>query len=253
MQKKWFSLLSVLLLMGCGNEYEKETAEEVYLRAKSAFDNYNYDKAAELFRKVDKEHFDSQKWAPRAMIMEAYSHFLNSGDHHNFDTYDQAVAVLDAFIEIHSRHPLLAYAMYLKGMCYYVRVFDVHRHQDHTLRAVESFQALINRFPSSKYAVDAKKKLKFAHEHLAAKEVNTGMNYFKLGEYLAAINRLQPLLKSSEAKAYHGDILATLTKIYYELGLDDLADIMLKDLKTKYPQHEQLEDIEAGIAAIKTK
>ena len=46
--------------------------------------------------------------------------------------YGEAVIMLDRFIQLHSDTRDIAYAYYLKAMCYYVQVIDVRRDQKNT-------------------------------------------------------------------------------------------------------------------------
>ena len=150
-------LLSLLfasaLLFGCASDdvdLDNMTAEQLYNRAHDYLDETRYKKAAETFEKVELE-YPYSRWATDAKIMGAYAYYKN-------ESYDDAVMALDRFIRFHPGNPNVAYAYYLKAICYYDQISDVNREQGETRRALEAFNQLVARFPDSKYAADADRK-----------------------------------------------------------------------------------------------
>lgn len=240
------SLLSVLL-SGCGHENYDQTAEEVYYNAKKAFDNGRYDRAAELFNRVDKEFFASP-WAPKAIVMEAYSYFMDSGSSPRVDHYDEAAALLDTFAQMHTNHQLMPYALYLKAMCYYMRINEATRHQLYTEKAIASFQALMNRFPKSKYAKDAHKKIARAKYNLWLKEYTTATHLLKCGTYVGAINRLQELYAQTTDKTLKENALSKLVEAYTKVGAINLAEETLQSLRKLAPKYPKLAELQEMIA-----
>src|SRR5260370_726595 len=94
---------------------------------------------------------------------------------------DDAIIAADRFIQLHPGHKDVAYAYYLKAICYYMQIVDVGRDQKLTELALKSLDDIVRRFPDSKYARDAKLKLDFTRDHLAGKEMEIGRYYLKSG------------------------------------------------------------------------
>ena len=124
-------LLSLLfasaLLFGCASDdvdLDNMTAEQLYNRAHDYLDETRYKKAAETFEKVELE-YPYSRWATDAKIMGAYAYYKN-------ESYDDAVMALDRFIRFHPGNPNVAYAYYLKAICYYDQISDVNREQGET-------------------------------------------------------------------------------------------------------------------------
>ena len=65
------------------------------------------------------------------------------------------------------------------------------RDQADTKKALVELETLVNRYPDSRYAEDAKKRMRLARDVLAASEMNVGRWYQKKANYLAAINRFK--------------------------------------------------------------
>ena len=83
--------------------------------------------------------------------MAAYSSYQD-------ERYDDAILALDRFIPAHPGNARVDYAYYLTALCYYDQISDVRRDQDMTKQALDAFDALLARFPSSEYVRDAKLK-----------------------------------------------------------------------------------------------
>ena len=85
------------------------------------------DQAAKLFDEVERQHPYSS-WATQALLMAAYSYYL-------MDDYDNAIPALENFIELHPGNRNVAYAYYLRALCYYEQIADVTRDQGNTEEA----------------------------------------------------------------------------------------------------------------------
>src|SRR5262245_60618832 len=182
-----------LLLSGCGlfsskeDQYVERPPEELYNTGYGYMQQEEYDQAAKAFDEVDRQHPYSP-WATRAQLMAAYAHYLQ-------DQYDDAVIALDRFIELHPGNKSVAYAYYLKALCYYEQIVDVGRDQKNTQLAFDSLNDVVNRFPNTPYARDAALKLDLARDHLAGKHMEIGRFYLERGQYLAAINRFRMVIE----------------------------------------------------------
>src|SRR3546814_2163183 len=87
-------------------EYVEQPVEQLYNNAMDALDEGNYQRAAELFDEVERQHPYSA-WATKAQLMAAHAHYEN-------DSFDDAVVALDRFIQLHPGSPDIPFAYYLK-------------------------------------------------------------------------------------------------------------------------------------------
>ncbi|MGB1007195.1 MAG: outer membrane protein assembly factor BamD, partial [Thalassobaculaceae bacterium] len=146
-----------------------------------------------------------------------------------------AIAALDRFIKLNPGNPNAAYALYLKGLCYYEQITDVGRDQTLTRQAMRTFESLIARFPENPYTRDARLKVDLTRNHLAGKEMAIGRFYAARGQYLAAINRFRQVVDTYDTTDQVPEALHRLTEMYLALGLDAEARKAAAVLGHNYP------------------
>ena len=174
-----------------------------------------YKKATEQFEKVFFQH-PGNSITPQAELMHAYSLYL-TGEH------EEAADVLDMFIKLHPRHENIAYAYYLKALAYYVQISDVRLDQSKTSFAREALEEVIEKFPGSKYAIDAALKIDLVNDHLAGKEMFVGRYYLNKKNPIAAIKRFQVVIKHYNTTSHAPECLYRLVESNMMLGLVDEA------------------------------
>ncbi len=208
-------------------EYVEKPVEELYNEAMNAMVNKDYAAATPKFDEVERQHPYSN-WATRAQLMSAYSYYL-------LNLYDDAIVGLDRFIQLHPTNKDIAYAYYLKGLCYYEQISDVARDQKMTEQALSTLDELVKRFPNSKYARDAKLKIDLTYDHLAGKEMEIGRYYLKQRQYLAAIGRFRNVIENYQVTTHVPEALHRLTEAYLGLGVKEEAQTAAAVLGYNYP------------------
>ncbi len=227
------AVVLVLTLGACsGNDKNKDQVEAapvetLYSKADEAMKAENYREATKYFEEVERQHPYSQ-WSTRAQMMGAYASYLDQ-------RYDDAIAALDRYIELHPGAEDVDYAFYLKAMCYYEQITDVARDQEMTKSALQALEALIGRFPESKYVRDATLKRDLTLDHLAGKEMEIGRYYLNRGEVNAAINRFRAVIKDYQTTTHTAEALHRLVEAYMTLGLGEEAVHVASVLGHNYP------------------
>lgn len=247
--------LAILTLAGCSsNDAEEEQVVEfverpvgvLYNLAHEELERARYRRAAALFNEVERQHPYSQ-WATKAKLMSAYAHYRGL-------RYDQAINALDRFIELHPGNEDIAYAYYLKSICYYEQISDVRRDQEMTQRALDGLSEVTRRFPSSPYARDAQLKLDLTRDHLAGKSMEVGRFYMSRRLYNAAINRFQLVVEQYGTTSHVPEALHRMVESYTALGLEEEARKTAAVLGYNFPESEWYEDsyrvVEKGGAGI---
>jgi len=205
----------VVALAACGGSkkdaYIEKPVDELYNKAMDALVDQNYATAATTFDQVESQHPYSV-WATKSQLMSAYALYQDN-------KYNEAVIAADRFIQLHPGHRDVAYAYYLKAICYYMQITDVGRDQRTTEQALKALDDVVSRFPDSKYARDAKLKLDFTRDHLAGKEMEIGRYYLMRGEYLAAINRFKRVIDNYQTTTHVPEALERLVECDLALGL----------------------------------
>lgn len=228
------ALLASSVLAGCATK----TAEgeltgsigSLYNDGMEALQAGKYTDAAHYFSELERQ-YPYSGWAARSQIMEAYTQF-------KADNYDQSILAIERFIKINPGHPELPYMYYLKGLNHYNRLTDVMRDQSQTRLARDAFNEVVSRYPTSKYAQDAKLKLTLTEDHLAGREMVVGRYYLKQQHYLAAINRFRTVVQDYQQTSQTQEALYRLTESYLALGVTDEAQRAASILGYNYPESE---------------
>lgn len=242
-------LVLALGLWACASDDKTPTTEkpveQLYAEARTAFADKDYRTAANLFDEVERQHPYSQ-WATQSKLMSGYASY-QAGD------YPVAVATLDKFIELHPGHADVAYAYYLRAICYYEQIVDVGRDQDLTRKAMDGFDEVIRRFPESKYARDAKFKRDLTVDHLAGKEMEIGRFYLKRKHYQAAINRFKVVVDKYQTTSHVPEALHRMVESYVALGLKDEAGRIASVLGHNHPSSDWYKASYSLVTTGKTK
>ena len=207
--------------------YLERPVEDIYNLAMDLLLDEDYDQAALTFEEVERQHPYSM-WATKAQLMSAYTHYLDNN-------YDESVIAADRFISLHPGHADTAYAHYLLGLCYYEQISDVGRDQNMTVKALEAFDSVVSRYPTSSYARDAQLKIDLARDHLAGKEMEIGRTYQNLEFYLAAINRFRTVIELYQTTSHVPEALHRLTESYLGLGITEEAEVTAAVLGHNFP------------------
>lgn len=208
--------------------------EELYNEAADALDLKEYRRATRLFEDVERQ-YPYSKWATKAQLMAAFAAYQD-------DSYDEAILAIDRFTELHPGNEDIDYAYYLKALAYYEQISDVARDQAMTQQALKSFDTLITRFPSSKYARDSKLKRDLTLDHLAGKEMEIGRYYLVRNQMNAAINRFRTVVKEYQTTTHTPEALHRLVEAYLTLGLRNEATRVAAVLGHNYPGSKWYED-----------
>lgn len=252
------ALITSALLAACGStptdEFANISTDKLYAEAKEETAEGNHEAAIKRLEKVE-ARASGTLLAQQAQIDLAYAYF-KTGEK------AQALAKLERFIRLHPTSPALDYAYYLQGLINFnedLGLFGRLARQDLSERdqqasrdAYESFRILIERFPKSKYAQDARLRMNHIVNSLAAGEVHVARYYLRRGAYLAAANRAQQAVKDYRQSPAIEEALYIMARSYDELGLTQLRDDALRVLKQSFPNSAYLgEQAPAGAAAKK--
>ena len=157
--------------------------------------------------------FPQSEVAPRAALMAAYSYYSQN-------YYLDAIAELERFLRVYPNHKDSAYAEYLIGLSYYEQIVDEKKDLNSIKNSKEVFSRIIEKYPDTDFAIDAKFKINLVDTILAAKEMYVGRYYFDRKKWIASINRFKFVIDNYETTIYTEEALHRLVEIYYLLGLE---------------------------------
>ncbi len=236
-------ILTFIILNSCSSQkvseniIESEDIETEMIKAYNdglkALNMGDVNYAAKKFNEVE-ILFPQSEWAPRASLMSAYSYWTQQ-------YYSNSISELKRFIKLYSSNENLDYAYYLLAICYYDSIVDEKKDLLQLLKAKEYFEIILNRFPDTDYALDAKYKIELIHDFLAAKELYIARHYIKKKKWIAAINRLKNIVNNYDTTIYIEEALHRLVEVHYIIGLESEAKKYAKTLGYNYNSSEWYE------------
>jgi outer membrane protein assembly factor BamD len=243
----WLAAALILLpltapLMGCSSLFSKD---DDYVPENPADMLYNeglyllntkqdYKLAAKKFDEVDRENPYSE-WARKSLLMSAYAYY-------QAEMYDECVNSAKRYVTLHPGSPDAAYAQYLIGSSYYDQILDVSRDQARADKAIDSLQEVARKYPSSEYAVSAKKKIGMARDQLAGKEMDVGRFYLNKRDFVGAINRFKVVVTQYQTTRHVEEALMRLSESYVALGIIDEAQTAAAVLGHNFPDSAWYKD-----------
>ena len=241
MRKLFLPLLLCVVATGCSNDSEKivsmKPVAELYDDAYGEFEKKNYDNAAEKFQMVETQ-YPASEWAADALIMAAYSQYMD-------DDFAGAILTADRFMRFHPGHRDVPYVLYLRGMCYYRQVSDVRREPGMSVYALQQFQQIVDRFPRSPYAENAKNKINILKNYIAGKVMYSARNDMRKENWASAITKFQSIITDAPETVMPEEAMYRLTEAYTAIGLNEQADGYAEMLKLNFPDGKWVKKLKA--------
>lgn len=231
-----------VLLAGCGIFKEDDrsdyTAEQYYQEAKELLEDDKYTQAIELYQELEST-YPYGEYTEQAQLEVIYAYYKN-------DNPEAALAAGDRFIRLHPTHPNVDYAYYLKGLVNYTadntfleRLTEGESSPDRDPRSTQeaygAFQELVNRFPESRYAADARQRMAFLHNALAMHEVHVADFYMRRQAYVAVVNRSKFVLEQYPRTPAIEHALGLMMLAYERMGIEDLSADSRRVLAMNFP------------------
>lgn len=224
----------MLALAACGGKTGEIVPEqplaEIYADAYKEFNKKDYEAAALTFARAETQ-YPASPWAADALIMSAYSYYMDND-------FAGALLATDRFMRFHPGNPDVPYVLYLRGMCYYRQVSDVRREPGMSVYALQQFQQLVERFPKSEYAKNAKNKIIILKNYIAGKVMYSARNDMARENWPSAITKLQSVLTDAQETVMTPEAMYRLTEAYTAIGLPTQATGYAEMLKLNFPDNE---------------
>ena len=235
--------LALLLVTSCASKKDKPepqtNASEVqnYQSAQRSLRAGNYKAAIKKLQDLE-ARFPFGRYAEQAQLEIIYAYFRD-------DQTESARASADRFIRLHPQSPNVDYAYYLKGMASFnsdanllERILPIdpsRRDLGPAEQSFNDFAQLVRRFPDSKYAPDAQRRMIYLRNMMAQHEIHIAQYYVKRGAYVAAANRGRYVFEKFQGTPAVPEALAIMVQAYKMMKMDDLADETLLVLATNFP------------------
>lgn len=238
-------VLLIAVLAGCASKpnRQEQSEREIYETAQGYLNSKNFSLAVQNLQFLE-SRYPFGPYAEQAQLEIIYAYY-RGGDN------EAAVTAADRFIRLHPRHEKVDYAYYMRGLANYTEGEGIlerfiptdmtQRDPGSAIQSFEDFRMLLQRFPNSPYADDARARMVNLRNRLARYEINVANYYFKRKAYLAAANRGRYVIENLPQTPAVPDALAVMVQAYLLLGMDDLAEQSLTVLRKNYPDHPNLD------------
>ena len=194
---------------------DEEKAVSIYAEAIEALDEGDAYYAKQKFKEIE-NLIPQSKWAEKASLMVGYADYSRN-------SYSSAVFSLERHIVNYPADKNLPYVHYLIAICYYEQILDEKKDLQPLLKAKKKFTFIIQTYPNTDYATDARFKMDLITDQLAAKEMSIARFYMKTQKWIPALNRLKIVTEKYEKTIFVEEALHRLVEVYYKLGLIEEA------------------------------
>ena len=234
----------ILFLNSCSEKKEKvslikqDNLEmqmiEAYNEGLKEFNRGDIFFAAKKFNEVELLYPQSI-WAPRSTLMAAYAYYTQL-------YFNDAIYELERFLDKYKNHPNTDYAYYLLAICHYNQIVDEKKDLGEIIKAKQYFSLLVNDFPNTDFAEDAKFKLELINEILASKELYLANYYLDREKWIPAMNRYKKIVNEYDTTIFIEEALYRLVELNYKLGILDEAKKYASVLGYNYQSSEWYEN-----------
>ena len=215
-------LISLTVVTACSSDTQnvkliKETnqKEEMISSYKAGVDLLNvgdYFAASKKFLEAE-ILFPQSKWAPKSVLMASYSYFLQG-------YYTLSIENIKRYLKTYPKDENKPYAHYLLAMCYYETIEGEKKDLAPLVLSKKELNFVIENYPDTDFAYDARFKIDLINDTLAAKEVYLGRHYIKKKKWIPALNRFKNVLNEYETTVHVEEAIHRLVEIYYKLGME---------------------------------
>ncbi len=223
------ALVVAVLGTGCrshrGEDEAKVPPEVLYQRAHKSLHDGNFAQAIKQLENLQ-ARFPFSEPAHQAQLDLIYAYYKDNQT-------DPAIDAADTFIRENPINPRVDYAYFMKGMIYFARQrnfmerwFNVDLSARPPTNALKSFQAfalLLQKYPHSPYAADARQRMIYLRNLLANFEMHVADYYMRRGAYVGAIDRAKYTIEYYDGAPAVQRALLVLSEAYRKLNMPDLA------------------------------
>ena len=221
---------AITLLSACRTNREAEDQARggpvlVYERARKALDNQDFENAIRIYEALV-ARFPFVPEARQARLDLIYAYYKGRESE---SALDQA----DTFIRENPTHPRIDYAYYVKGLVEFERSanfierwFNVDldaRPPQSARSAFNSFRRVVEEYPKSEYAHDARRRMIHLRNRLADYEIYVARYYLDRGAYIGAAQRAKQTIEQFDGAPAIRDALEVMITAYDALGMQELA------------------------------
>jgi len=215
-----------------------QTPKEIFNEGMLELDGGQVDNAIKLFERL-RAAYPASKYSLQSRLETIYAL-------HEKERFDEAIDMSNDFIKLFPNHFSTPYAYYLKGISSENKSKSIlddyitdnaERDTSSVKTSLDYYLELINKFPNSQYATEAKDRLVIIRNILARHELVIAIFYAKKEAYLAAINRCKFIINNYPNTPSVPAALHLLSYSYEKINAKTLANDAKRVLNESYPRY----------------
>ena len=222
------SLIGLICLVGCSSKsidaYAGFSAKQIYIQGTDHAKEGNFSVAVKDFEALESNYpYGDYSDKAKLALIHAY---------HGKKEYLLAKSAADRFIRMYPNHPNVDYAHFMQGLAgydqYYTimyRTFKIDRNRREptfAIQAFDDFKVLLEKFPTSNYAQDARQRMVHLRNQLALYNLYIAEYYLAKKAYLAAANRANVIVSDFDGTTALESALKIMVQAYRSLGMPEL-------------------------------
>ena len=234
---------AALLISACASNkgQEEVLAEETYYEnARDAMSAGNFNEAETNLDALE-TYYPFGRYAEQAQLDLIYARYQNLD-------LEGARAASDRFLRLNPQSEHADYALFMRGLASYnldiglgARYLPIDieaRDPGEQRQAFQDFSELLNRYPSSEYAPDARQRMIAIRNRLANLELLAAQYYVSREAYVAANTRARYVIENYPSTPPVEDALIILAETFRFLDLKKGASDAVAMLRQNFPQSD---------------
>jgi outer membrane protein assembly factor BamD len=236
----------ILLLSGCATDkvdpFLGDDPSYIYAVGHTDLQKGDNNDALAAYQSLDSQ-YPFNDYTKKGDIESIYAYYQN-------DNPAMSITAASRYLKIYPGDPNASYAYYMMGVVDFENgrgflqkyfPYDMAQHNaDNYSDAFNYFNTVVQQYPQSPYASDARRRMIYLNNTLAQYQLNTAQYYYKRGAYVSAINRAQDILIHFPTTPQNEQALVVIMQSQEQLGLADLASSTTSVLKYNYPNNPAL-------------
>ncbi|KPQ27178.1 MAG: outer membrane protein assembly factor BamD [Marinobacter excellens HL-55] len=234
-------LLSTIIAFaaGCASQKEAEVLPEetYYENARQAMNSGNFNEAEQNLDALE-TYYPFGRYAEQAQLDLIYARYQNLD-------LEGSRAAADRFMRLNPQSENLDYALYMRGLASYnldiglaARYFAIDvasRNPGEQLQAFRDFSQLLNRFPDSEYAPDARQRMIAVRNRMAELELHAARYYIKREAYIAANSRARYVVENYPSSPAVEEALILLADTFRFMDIKKGSSDAIATLRQNFP------------------
>ena len=202
-----FCFFVALAGISSAEELEKKTEYGYFTDGMYYYADKSYKASAEQFEALT-HRYPYSEYAHDALIMEMYNYYIDGSK-------EKVAGVASVFHRLFPLDKETPYVLYLQAMADYTSLKDETRMLDVMEESERTFQKIVDEYPDSSYASEAKKKLNYLNGIRQLNYLHSGEFYQNRGDYIGAMRRYTGIFETFGDKLLPEIEERTLCRLVY--------------------------------------